>query len=482
MQSLYFWPENPALSIAALWGLSVLFLWAARDPMLQLLRGLTRNLESGVKAMAGWCETTAGGVEARSRAALDAASELELSGRISREFQRIDAGFSEKLGHYAELHRKLDDLVQKLDADYDQCGSSPPQVPGWAGAVEAVSAIPANSDPSVHKVLEGIKQSLEDAEKRALDEYREGTGKRHKILGRMRPDWKDVRDHCARMLDAVGKAMQMSKKLERYVDEYEKIVKGREAAAHATSYSTAKPFLISLLVIGIAMGGAFINFQLIALPMSELVPAGARLGGVPVSTVSALILVLMETAVGIFLMDMLGITDLFPKLAAIAPSRRRLILGVSLTGLFFLSGVEASLAVLREQIVAADAALKLALAGQGSAVVALPVDSKIPVIGQAALGFVLPWILAMVAIPLEMLLDSGRHVVAASSVLLLQALGNLVRCVGGALTSIQAALPAIYDVYVAIPLRIERLVRGNDEPLGTGSSPRPRRSTSAGVA
>ncbi len=480
MQGLYFWPESPALSIAALWGLSVLVLWAAREPMLQLLRGLTRNLESGFKAMAGWCESTARGVQERSRAALDAASELELQGRISREFQRIDASFSEKLGRYAELHRKLDDLVQKLDADYDQCGSSPPQVPGWAAAVEAVSAIPANSDPSVHKVLEGIRESLEDAGKRALHEFREDSSKRHKILGRMRPDWRGVKALCARMVDAIGKALQTSRKLERYVDEYEKIVKGREAAAHATSYSAGKPFLISLLVIGIALGGAFINFQLIALPMSELVPAGARLGGVPVSTVSALVLVLMETAVGIFLMDMLGITDLFPKLASIAPSRRRLILGVSLMGLFFLSGVEASLAVLREQIVAANAALELALGGQAAAAVAMPVDSKIPVIGQAALGFVLPWILAMVAIPLEMLLDSGRHVVSAATVLLLQALGNLVRFLGGALTSVNSALPSIYDVYVAIPLRIERLVRGREEPIATGS--RPRRATSAGVA
>ena len=48
--------------------------------------------------------------------------------------------------------------------------------------------------------------------------------------------------------------------------------------------------------------------------------------------------------------------------------------------------------------------------------------SRIPVIGQAVLGFVLPWILAMVAIPLEMLLDSGRHVVAALAAGLLSAL------------------------------------------------------------
>ena len=35
--------------------------------------------------------------------------------------------------------------------------------------------------------------------------------------------------------------------------------------------------------------------------------------------------------------------------------------------------------------------------------------SRIPVIGQAVLGFVLPWLLALVAMPLEMLVQSGRH-------------------------------------------------------------------------
>ena len=73
--------------------------------------------------------------------------------------------------------------------------------------------------------------------------------------------------------------------------------------------------MTSLIVLAVALGGAFINFQLIALPMSELVPAGARIGGLPVATVSALVIVLMEVALGIFLMDMLGITELFPKLS-----------------------------------------------------------------------------------------------------------------------------------------------------------------------
>ena len=43
MSSLYLWPDNPALSIFVLWLVSVVFLWAAREPMLQLIRGLGKN-------------------------------------------------------------------------------------------------------------------------------------------------------------------------------------------------------------------------------------------------------------------------------------------------------------------------------------------------------------------------------------------------------------------------------------------------------
>ena len=92
---------------------------------------------------------------------------------------------------------------------------------------------------------------------------------------------------------------------------------------------------------------------------------------------------------GIFVMDLLGITDLLPKLHAVPRARRRLLLGLALAGLFFLASVEASLAVLREQLAEADAVLKLSLAGEESRLVAQASSSWIPVVGQATLGFVL---------------------------------------------------------------------------------------------
>ena len=478
MASLYLWPDNPALSLFVLWLVSAVFLWAAREPMLQLLKGLGRSAESGLRAVAEWCGRSARALAQRSRETLIADGRLELERKLSRELQRVDGAFAEKLGQYSTLHRRLDDLILKLDADYQKCGDAPPAVPNWTPAVEAVAGIPTSGDPNVQKILEGIRQSMHDAEKKSLRDYRQDTSKRHDILGRMRADWREVKVLMARAQDVVARALQTASKIDGYVDEQRKVDRDEQAASRALTLSAMKPFLISLVVLGVALGGAFINFQLIALPMSELVPAGARLGGIPVSTVSALVIVLMETAVGIFIMDMLGITELFPKLSALAPSRRKLILGLALAGLFFLASVESSLAVLREKIVEADAALKLSLAGSEGEVVMGTANSKIPVIGQAVLGFVLPWILAMVAIPLEMLLDSGRHVASAALALLLNALGHVASVGAHAMHSLASAAPSFYDVYIAIPLRIERMVRSDPEP----SRPVARRAKGEGTA
>ncbi len=463
MESIYFWPDHPAASLAALYVVSAILLWAARSPMLQLLDGLSSSLDSGFSAMSRWCNKTAAEVRSRAHAVLLAAGKIELQGKMEREFSRIDSGFADRLNDYSALHRKLDNVLLELDNSYRECGVVPPEVPGWTSTLETISQLPTSGDPNVVKVMESIRKSLQDAEKKALHSHREDTTRRHKLLGGMLNPIKEIKNLMGRMQEAVTRSLETTTKINGYVDEYQQIRKSEEEANRALTYSAIKLFITSLIVLGIAVGGAFINFNLIALPMSELVPAGARVGGIPVATVSALVMVLMEAAVGIFIMDMLGITELFPKLAAMPKSQRRMILGVSLAGLFFLASVESSLAILREHIVAGDAALKMSLAGVENAAVTNASTSKIPVIGQAVLGFVLPWILAMVAVPLEMLLDSGRHVFASLGALVLSVVGNGLKIVGHFLNSVFKMLPNLYDVYIGVPLRIERMLRGGDD-------------------
>ncbi len=95
------------------------------------------------------------------------------------------------------------------------------------------------------------------------------------------------------------------------------------------------------------------------------------------------------------------------------------------------------------------------------------------------LGFVLPWILAMVAIPLEMLLDSGRHVLADLAALVLDGLSAVARLVSHVFRLVLRTLPKLYDVYVAIPLKIERSLRaGEPEPKNPAGKKRGRRAES----
>jgi len=216
------------------------------------------------------------------------------------------------------------------------------------------------------------------------------------------------------------------------------------SSSHTLLLTAYRTFLLSIFVIGIAGAAAFINFQLIALPMSELVPSGLMVGSMPVASVAALVIVLLELAVGIFLLESMQITKMFSTIQEMAVLHRRILMAVSFAGLLFLAGVESSLAILREHLVEAESVLKASLAGGDGGLIS---QSKIPMIGQAVLGFVLPWIIAMVAIPLELMIETGQHVLLSMIAGLLYCASGLAYLVLGAL---QLVVKLLYVVHIAL--------------------------------
>src|SRR5437762_5762066 len=363
MQRFYFWPTNPAASIFALWVLSQIFLYAARVPMHRALREVGRMLGGAFRVGARWCRGLATVASRRDHEMIVEMGKGDTEAKIGREFHRIEGAFAKELARYPDLHRKLDDVVTKMDADFQECGTAAPAAPGWTEAVAAVAKMPPTPDGMVKKVLEEIQKSAIAGEKKALQEFREATAKRHKILSAMAPAWKEMQKIAADVARAVSGALDASTRVDGFMTSYESVRAAEEKATRALGWNATQLFVVSLLVMAVAMGGAFVNFNLIALPMSELVPSGNRIAGMPVSTVAALVVVLMEIAAGVFAMEMLGITSFFPKLELLPRSRRRIVLVVAVGGLFMLACIEASLAILREQIVESSTALKASLAG-----------------------------------------------------------------------------------------------------------------------
>src|SRR6267378_1122594 len=72
---------------------------------------------------------------------------------------------------------------------------------------------------------------------------------------------------------------------------------GTDKAQHALTVSGFTQFAIALVVMAIAAGGAFINFKLIALPMSEMVGAGDYItSSLRTSEVAALVIIFVEAS------------------------------------------------------------------------------------------------------------------------------------------------------------------------------------------
>ena len=132
---------------------------------------------------------------------------------------------------------------------------------------------------------------------------------------------------------------------------------------------------------------------------------------------------------------------------------------VAFSILLTLAFVEVALAVLRDVIVAAGIELTRGLAGAEAAAAESGLVEKIPTVGQMILGFILPFALVFVAIPLEYFINSARTVVGVAIVLAIRALAFALRVVGNIVKQLGNLLVNVYDVLIFVPLLIERFIR-----------------------
>jgi hypothetical protein len=245
---------------------------------------------------------------------------------------------------------------------------------------------------------------------------------------------------------------------------YEQINEGTDKAQHALTVSGFTQFAISLLVMVVAAGGAFINFKLIALPMSEMVGAGDYITAtLRTSEVAALVIIFVEASMGLFLLEALRVTHLFPGIANLNDRLRSRMLWIALTLLVILAGVEAALALMRDMLIADKQALLQSLSTV-QPVVNEGWMTHIPTAGQMLLGFILPFALAFIAIPLEALIHSGRTVGGVVFLGLLRSGAFLLRALGNVARQTSRVMIRLYDVAIVVPLLAERVVKTSRSP------------------
>ena len=458
-QAWMIWPENPALSFLVLALLGMVFLYAARKPMHDLLHAVGGLVGAPLRVGSRWLTSASAAMRARNKAVLLAHGKQEVGNRIEREFERVAATVKRDLQGYPTLQRKLLDEITRIEEDYRKCGEVPPPSPDWVEAVAAVANVKSGSE-LVQGILEEVKRSIDKMHEKTLGEYRRSYETRHKILEGFMPFWRSVDKTLTEVDKKLGELQGGASAVDAQMQKYEAINAKTDKAEQMLTVSAFTQFAIALLVMMVAAGGAFINFKLIALPMSEMVGAGDYLTStLRTSEVAALVIILVEASMGLFLMEGLRITHLFPTIAGLNDRMRRRMMWIALVLLFTLAGVEAALALMRDMLIADKQALLQSLATASATAATDGWVGRIPTIGQMLLGFILPLALAFIAIPLESLIHSGRTVGGVLAAAGVDGLALLLRVASSIVRRTARVLITVYDVLIVVPLLIERLTR-----------------------
>ncbi|HEX6997795.1 MAG TPA: hypothetical protein VF322_06600 [Gammaproteobacteria bacterium] len=444
----------PAIS-ALLWiVLAVAVLYLSRGTAQKVIAIVCEALHEVVRMAAQAVQTAEQRLSARNREVLLAAGREAKERIVEREFDRIADAVHRDLAGYPALQRRLSEAVARIEEDHQQAAQVPPEPPGWTKAVEAMAKLDAKKDASVAEILADIHDSIVKAQGNALNEYRAATRQRHELLRRMMPQWRIVQQALARTTKGIESILERSRAIDRHLQDYCEIVQGTERATQVLSSSSLVQFFVSALVLGVAVGGAAINFSLIARPMAEMVGGTTFIGNFRTSEIAALVIIMVEISMGLFLMESLRITRLFPVIGALSDKARVRMVAVTFVILLLLASVEAGLAYMRELLMQDELATAELLRGGGEAIVQSDY-LWITTAAQMGMGFTLPFALVFVAIPLETFVHSLRTVLGLCGIGVLKTVHLVLRLLGTLFTHLGTVLVRLYDIPIFMPLWIE---------------------------
>jgi len=450
---------SPVVSIIVWFVAAVVFLYMAREAAHRVIRSLSRVIHNGLRLASKALIPMEKKLALRNREVLLAEGREQKERVMEREFERITDTVKKELADTPALQRRILEEITQLEDDYKQSTEVPPSPPGWINAVDAVAKIPAKGDPVVVDILEDIHDSLVKAHNNATDEYRQSRKERHQLLKNMMPSWRKVQQVLETVDRNVTSLLERAKVIDHYMEEYQRILNGTDQAVRNLSSSSLTNFLISGLVLGVALGGAVINFQLIARPMSEMVGGNTYVFDYKVSEVAAMVIILMEITMGLFLMETLRITRLFPVIGALKDTTRIRMMWVSFSFLFGLAAIESGLAYMREMLSQQDQITQALLAGEAHSVAEGGL-TWITTVAQMGMGFILPFALSFVAIPLENFVQSLRTVVGVLGVALIRVLSFSLRLLGDVVYYTGSTLTHVYDLIIFAPLWVEKTIKG----------------------
>jgi len=444
----------PYVSASILLVLLIAFLYLARGTVHYAIHAMACALAQGLRLASRSVAHAAQRLSDRNAQVLLKSGRDTAEHSIEREFVRVGDTVRKDLANYPDLHRRLSEAILRIEEDQEKAVDVPPEAPGWAQAIAQVANVDSRDRSGV---LTNIHKSMLKSHDEAIGEYREASKQRHALLSKMMPHWRTIKENLSEVNKRVQSVVDRAGTIDRHIDEYRAIVHGEERALSVLASSSLRDFFVSALVLAVATAGAAVNFTLIARPMAEMVGGTSYIGPYHTADIAALVIIMVEISMGLFLMESLRITRLFPVIGALSDRMRRRMVVVTLVILILMASIEAGLAYMRDLLMQDMLATNALLRGEGGGRPdsLLGGHAWITTVAQMGMGFVLPFALIFVAIPLETFVHSLRTVLGMICIAILRTIAVLLRVLSGIIRQLGFLAQHLYDLPLFVPLWIE---------------------------
>lgn len=461
----------------------ILFMWMAREPMRRVLWQIFFITGRMFGRWGLWLHDH--GRRARSNC------DEKIASHRADELQERMLMLENRIGHRAErLPKETGPIIARLDKSTHNLASTATALSD-INVEEAAERAFRAAMPSIEggRNLSKLERTIAQQTSRAMAER----------LTPIRPALTALKTEAPRLRDVAEKLTKTQQEFDKHAEdvnksfsEFEEIVRSEDRTAVAAKASIFVPWLIAVLITAIALAGVFLNFFLIERPMSEIVGEGARIGGVGLPAVAAIVVIFLEFVAGVILMDAAGFTKLIPAFHAMTQSSRRIMFFVAFGFLTAFSVLEVTLSIVREEIIEqqqetrdianrallSPAATPEATAPEAAAPTgeAAAVERERPNVfglqlstfAQVILAAIIPWLLAAAALPLEAIVRNSVFMVSIAGSYLMLFVAFLFKTLSVFFKSIGLFILSLYDLIIFAPLWVERRVKASMRSRGGG--------------
>ncbi len=432
---LKLWNAYPALSLLIAVLGTLLLMYLLRHHAHAIIHRVARLCYRQLRLLAQACMRAEMKIRLRNHELNKVLAEELMQRRLELEFIRIEKMVARDLDNYQELAAAINKQLSSIDDDYQESALVPPASPEWIAAVEAIAALKEDDRNTevMGKILSDMHATVEQHQRDVMREHRWSVNARHKLLANLRPRWRKL----TRLLEMIhGKVEALHHRLQlvdQQMTRYELLTAG---VGKDLMSSVLMRFVTSLAFVLVGVVAAYINFHLLLEPLNSLL-AEAQVVDVSLAGLIAITHILVSLVAAAMIFESMRTTHFFPLMSATTQKGR---VAMVLLGVIILAA-----------LVMAEALLLSGLLLPQSTEASAQVSQWV----LAALGMVLPLLLALLIIPLEYLLHTVRPVLGGVVQLALRMTATALRMLGAMSMELGRLLVQCYDLLIFIPLRIE---------------------------